>query len=120
MFPCVHHQDRENLLKTGNLGRIAEVRYKQGETTPVFISIDKLTNEVVSVRAEKIKIPESIKGIRLDEKQRQALSEGKPVFVEGMTSKNGKEFSASIQVNAEKRGIEFRFDTDKKAGTKAN
>ncbi|KAA6299874.1 MAG: hypothetical protein EZS26_003990, partial [Candidatus Ordinivivax streblomastigis] len=81
-----------------------------------FISIDKLTNEVVSVRAEKIKIPESIKGVSLDEKQRQALSEGKPVFVEGMTSKNGKEFSASIQVNAEKRGIEFRFDTDKKLG----
>ncbi|KAA6340381.1 hypothetical protein EZS27_011756 [termite gut metagenome] len=109
-------QDRENLLKTGNLGRIADVQYKQGETTPVFISIDKLTNEVVSVRAEKIKIPESIKGVRLDDKQRQALSEGKPVFVEGMTSKNGKEFSASIQVNAEKRGIEFRFDTDKKLG----
>ncbi|KAA6322091.1 hypothetical protein EZS27_028336 [termite gut metagenome] len=109
-------QDRENLLKTGNLGRIADVQYKQGETTPVFISIDKLTNEVVSVRAEKIKIPESIKGVSLDEKQRQALSEGKPVYVEGMTSKNGKEFSASIQVNAEKRGIEFRFDTDRKQG----
>jgi hypothetical protein len=34
--------------------------------------------------------------------------------VEGMTGKNGKPFDACIQVNADKRGIEFRFDSDRK------
>ena len=107
-------EDKKNLLSTGNLGRVIDAEYKQGEKTPVYLSLDKLTNELVAIRADKIKIPESIKGVQLDEKQKQALSEGKSVLVEGMTSKNGKEFSANIQVNADKRGIEFRFDNQPK------
>jgi hypothetical protein len=107
-------EDKHNLLTTGNLCRVADAEFKQGEKTPVFISIDKQTNELIAFHIDKIKIPETIKGVQLDERQKQALSEGKPVFVEGMTSKNGKEFSANIQVNAEKRSIEFRFDNDKK------
>jgi hypothetical protein len=107
-------EDKKNLLTTGNLGRVIDAEYKQGEKTPVYLSLDKLTNELVAIRADKIKIPESIKGVQLDEKQKQALSEGKSVLVEGMTSKNGKEFSANIQVNADKRSIEFRFDNQPK------
>jgi len=107
-------EDKQNLFKTGNLGRIVDAQYKQGETTPVFLSLDKLTNELVSIRSDKIRIPDTIKGVTLDDKQKQALGEGKFVLVEGMTSKNGKEFSASIQVNADKRGIEFQFDNVKK------
>ena len=38
--------DKNNLLKTGNAGRIIHPQYKEGETTPVFLSIDKLTNEL--------------------------------------------------------------------------
>jgi hypothetical protein len=107
-------EDKKNLLSTGNLGRVVDAEYKQGEKTPVYLSLDKLTNELVAIRADKIKIPENIKGVQLDEKQKQALSEGKSVLIEGMTSKNGKEFSANIQVNADKRGIEFRFDNQSK------
>lgn len=102
-------EDKKNILTTGNLGRIIDAEYKKGEKTPVYLSLDKLTNELVAVRADKIKIPETLKGVQLDEKQKQQLSEGKAVLVEGMTSKNGKEFSAHIQVNAEKKGIEFDF-----------
>jgi hypothetical protein len=36
------------------------------------------------------------------------------VKVEGMTSKNGKSFDATLQVNVEKKGIEFIFG-DKKS-----
>jgi len=106
--------DKKNLLSTGNLGRVADVQFKQGESTPVFLSLDKLTNELVAVRADKIKIPETIKGVTLEDKQKQALAEGKSVLVEGMTAKNGKEFSAHIQVNADKKGIEFQFDNNGK------
>ena len=107
-------EDKQNLFKTGNLGRIVDAQYKQGETTSVFLSLDKLTNELVAVRTDKIKIPDTIKGVTLEDRQKQALSEGKPVLVEGMTSKNGSEFSANIQVNADKRGIEFQFNNVKK------
>jgi hypothetical protein len=103
-------EDKNNLQTTGNLGRIVNAEFKQGEKTPVFISMDRLTYELVAVRTDKLKIPETIKGVSLDDKQKQELSEGKSVYLEGMTSKSGKEFSSYIQVNADKKGIEFRFD----------
>ena len=34
---------------------------------------------------------------------------GQPVKVEGMTSKTGKEFDATLQYSAERRGLEFIF-----------
>jgi hypothetical protein len=106
--------DKQNLLKTGNLGRIAEAEFKKGEKTPVYVSIDKQTNELVSARADRIKIPENIKGVELSDKQRMDLANGKSVLIEGMTSKKGTEFSAHLQFSADKRGFEFRFDNDKK------
>ena len=65
---------------------------------------------MVAVRTDKLKIPENIKGVSLEDTQKQQLAEGKSVYLEGMTSKGGKEFSANLQVNADKKGIEFRFD----------
>ncbi|HBL77064.1 MAG: hypothetical protein A2W90_19165 [Bacteroidetes bacterium GWF2_42_66] len=103
-------EDKTNLLQTGNAGRILHPQYKEGETTPVFLSIDKLTNELVAARADKINIPEEIKGTKLNENQRKELAEGRAVFVEGMTARSGKEFSAWLQVDADKRGIGFRFE----------
>jgi hypothetical protein len=107
-------EDKQNLLKTGNLGRVAEAEYRQGEKTPVYLSIDKQTNELVAVRTDRVKIPENIKGVQLNEQQKTDLSEGKAVWIEGMTSKAGKAFSAYLQFNADKRGFEFRFDNDRK------
>ena len=113
-------EDKQNLLKTGNLGRTAEAEYKPGERTQVFISIDKQTNELVAVRADRLKIPENIKGVQLDEQQKKELSEGKAVYLENMTSKKNTPFNAFVQFNADKRGIEFRFDNDKKPEQKQN
>lgn len=112
--------DKNNLLKTGNAGRIIHPQYKEGETTPVYLSIDKLTNELVAARADKIKIPDTIKGVQLDENQKKELAEGKSVFVAGMTAKSGKEFNAHLQIDADKRGIGFRFDQQQQQGQKAN
>lgn len=103
-------EDKEKLLSSGNLGRIVNAEFKQGEETPVFISVDKLTNELVAMRADKIRIPEAIKGISLDENQKQMLSEGKAVYLENMTSKAGNEFSAHIQVDADKKRLGFIFN----------
>src|SRR5690554_3258376 len=68
-------EDKNNLLQTGNAGRILHPQYKEGETTPVFLSIDKLTNELVAARADKINIPDEIKGVKLNESQQKELAE---------------------------------------------
>lgn len=103
-------EDKKNLRETGNMGRIVDVKnYRTGELVPSFISIDKQTNEMVSMKASSLKLPDEIKGVKLDEKQKAALMEGKAVFLENMISAKNKPFSAFVQVNAEKRSLEFIF-----------
>ena len=106
-------EDKKNLLETGNMGRVVELKGRNSEYIPSFISIDKLTNEVVAMRAENAYIPQEIKGVKLTDQEINDLREGKKVFIEGMISNNGKEFDAHIQVNAERRGIEYIFENDK-------
>lgn len=106
-------EDKKNLLETGNMGRVVELKNRNGEYVPSFISIDKLTNEVVAMKAENVFIPKEIKGVELTQQEQNDLREGKKVFIEGMISNNGKEFDAHIQVNAERRGIEYIFENDK-------
>lgn len=109
-------EDRENLQKTGNLGRVAEVvDPATGELVPSFISIDRLTNETVSVPVKAIRIPDEVKGVLLTKEQKEALAAGKGVYVEGMTAKSGKKFNATIQINADKRGLDFHFGGQKKS-----
>ena len=106
-------EDKKNLLETGNMGRVVELKNRNGEYVPSFISIDKLTNEVVAMKAENVFIPKEIKGVELTQQEQNDLREGKKVFIEGMISNSGKEFDAHIQVNAERRGIEYIFENDK-------
>ncbi len=104
-------EDKKNLLETGNMGRVVNlVNSKTGELMPSIISIDRLTNDVIALRTEFIKIPNEIKGVKLNEEQKQTLMEGKPLYLEGMISTKGTEFSATVQFNADKRYIEFLFD----------
>jgi hypothetical protein len=104
-------EDKENLLKTGNMGRVVNLNNpKTGETIPSIISIDKLTNELVALKTDFIKIPDEIKGIKLNQEQKQTLLEGKPLHIAGMISKKGTAFDAAVQFNADKRFVEFLFD----------
>ncbi len=109
-------EDQENLKKTGNLGRVAEVvDPATGELIPSFISIDRITNETVSVPVKAIRIPDEVKGVLLTKEQKEGLAEGKGVYVEGMTAQSGKKFNATLQINADKRGLDFHFGGQKKA-----
>jgi len=104
-------EDKDNLLQSGNMGRVVNlINPKTNETIPSIISVDRLTNELVALRTEKIKIPDEIKGVKLDEQQKQALMDGKALHIEGMISKKGDPFSANVQFNADKRYVEFLFD----------
>ncbi|MGG1923608.1 DUF3945 domain-containing protein [Chryseobacterium sp. NRRL B-14798] len=105
-------EDKKNLKETGNMGRVVDlVNLKTDEIIPSVISRDRLTNELVAYRAEYMKIPDEIKGIKLDEHQKQTLLEGRPLYLEGMTSKKGEPFDATVQFNADKRYVEFLFNT---------
>ncbi|CAM2858812.1 hypothetical protein DRF59_00750 [Chryseobacterium flavum] len=104
-------EDKDNLLKTGNMGRMVELTNpKTGEKIPSIISIDKLTNEVIALRQNWIKVPDKIGGVKLNAEQKQALYEGKVIHLEGMVSKKGKPFDSDVQYNADKRYPEYLFD----------
>ena len=106
-------EEKEQLLSTGNLGKTIEVTPKNGEPFSAYVSIDPQTNEIIALRADRVNIPKEIKGVTLSDAQYKDLVEGKVVKVEGMTSKSGKSFDAVLQVNAEKKGIEFIFDNNR-------
>ncbi|TQM21757.1 DUF3945 domain-containing protein [Chryseobacterium aquifrigidense] len=106
-------EDKKNLRESGNMGRVVDlVNPKTDEIIPSVISRDRLTNELVAYRAEYMKIPNEIKGIQLDEHQKQTLLEGGPLYLEGMTSKKGESFDATVQFNADKRYVEFLFNNN--------
>ena len=106
-------EEKEQLLATGNLGKTIEVTPKNGNAFSAYVSIDPQTNEIVALRADRVNIPKEIKGVTLSDAQYKDLVEGKAVKVEGMTAKSGKSFNATLQVNAEKKGIEFIFDNNR-------
>lgn len=120
-FPYLGHkfssEEKEQLLATGNLGKTIEITPKNGEPFAAYVSIDPQTNELIALRADRVAIPKEIKGVTLSDAQYKDLVEGKAVKVEGMTAKSGKSFDAILQVNAEKKGIEFIFEN--KQGLKA-
>ncbi|HSD06392.1 DUF3945 domain-containing protein [Flavobacterium sp.] len=114
-FPFFGHEftkeDKNNLLSTGNMGRVVNLTNpKTNEPIPSIVSVDRLTNELVALRTDFLKAPEEIKGIKLNQEQKQTLLEGKPLYLEGMVSKKGDPFNATVQFNADKRFVEFLFD----------
>ncbi|UQB69782.1 DUF3945 domain-containing protein [Epilithonimonas zeae] len=109
-------EDEINLLNSGNMGRVVELLNEAtGELIPSLISMDRLTNELFFLRTDFVRIPVVVCGVQLDRAQQRILKEGKPLFVEGMISRKGKSFCATLQFNAEKQCIEFLFENDLKS-----
>ncbi len=106
-------EDKKNLRETGNMGRTVELKMRSGELVPSFVSLDKLTNEIVAMKVENAFIPNEIKNVKLTEQEKNDLKEGKSIYLEGMTAASGNEFNAHVQFNADRRGIEYQFDTDR-------
>ena len=90
-------EDKKNLKRTGNLGKVVDVAdTRTGEMRQSYISIDRLTNEIVDIPADKVRIPYQIgqTGLTKEETKEVTLS-------------NGRKFQALLQVSAEKRDVEF-------------
>jgi hypothetical protein len=100
--------DKNNLKNTGNMGHIAQLTNSStGETTPAYISIDRLTNNIVAIPVNKIRIPEKIGDTILTEHDKKELRAGHPVPNKEITLTNGKTFTTTLQVNVEQKGVEF-------------
>ena len=74
------------------------------------MSLDKQTNELVAFRKEWLKVPDTYKGAKLDEEQKQKLGNGEKVEIKGMISTKGKPFDGEVQFNADRRYFELIFD----------
>ena len=100
-------EDKKALKRTGNLGKLINfANEKTGEIKPHYISIDRLTNEVVDIPADKVRIPNKIGQSSLSRAEQDILRAGLALPKE-MTLKNGRKFEAMLQVNADKRDVEF-------------
>lgn len=100
-------EDKKNLKQTGNLGRLVDVAdTKTGEMRLSYISIDRLTNEIVDVPMNKVRIPGKIGQTTLLPAEQEILRAGLALPKE-VTLKNGRKFEALLQVNADKRDVEF-------------
>ena len=100
-------EDKKKLKQTGNLGRLVDVAdTKTGEMRPSYISIDRLTNEIVDIPASKVRIPDRIGLTELLKSEQDILRAGLALPKE-VTLKNGRKFEAVLQVSAEKRDVEF-------------
>ncbi len=102
-------EDKANLLEKGNMGRVVNLTSDDNAQIPHLITLDKETKQFVSFPVSEIRIDDIIKGITLSPEQKNALSEGKSIYLEGMTSKNNALFNGEIQFNAFKGHIEFKF-----------
>jgi hypothetical protein len=114
-------EDKSALLGDKNLGKTVELTGKNGQKDQYFLSIDSKTNELVPLRAKHIDIPDKIKGVSLSDEQKQKLGNGEKVTVENMTGSNGKKFSATLQVDAASRNINFsgfKQEVEKELGQK--
>ena len=101
-------EDRKNLRETGNLGRVVDlVDRETGEIIPSFVSIDRKTNEITDVPANKVRIPERIGKTEITKQEQDMLRAGLPVRDKLIERKDGRKFVTTLQVNVEQRGVEF-------------
>ena len=100
-------EDKKNLLQNGNLGKVVDFPDKNtGELRPHFISIDRLTNEIVDIPTNKVRIPDSIGKTPITKDDKRVLYSGIPLRKE-IELANGRKFTPLLQVNVEQRGVEF-------------
>lgn len=100
-------EDKKNLLQNGNLGKVVDFPDKNtGELRPHFISIDRLTNEIVDIPTNNVRIPDTIGKTPITKDDKRVLYSGIPLRKE-IELANGRKFTPLLQVNVEQRGVEF-------------
>ncbi|GAB2530849.1 DUF3945 domain-containing protein [Spirosoma aerophilum] len=100
--------DKQNLEKNGEMGKRVDLTDKiTGKPFVGYIGVDKDTKSLTVLRAERLHIPQTIKGVTLTKPQQKNLEHGRAIKLEGMTGNNGQTFNAYVQVSAAKRSLTF-------------
>ena len=111
-------EERNKLVAERNLGKTIELTGKDGKKDSYYLALDPKTNELIPLRTKNIKVPDKIKGATLSAEQKQKLARGEKVYLDKMTGRNGKQFGASLQVDAANRTINFSEFKQEKAQDK--
>lgn len=101
-------EDKASLKETGNLGKVVELTDKNtGEKIPSYVSIDRLTNEIVSVPVKSVYIKDTIGQTKLTTAEIMELKQGKALPPKQISDKSGKIYNVVLQVSADRKGVEF-------------
>ena len=101
-------EDKSALKETGNLGKVVELTDKNtGEKVPSYVSIDRLTNEIVSVPVKSVYIKDTIGQTKLTTAEIMELKQGKALPPKQISDKSGKTYNVVLQVSADRKGVEF-------------
>ena len=101
-------EDKAALKETGNLGKVVELTDKTtGEKVPSYVSIDRLTNEIVSVPVKSVYIKDTIGQTKLTTAEIMELKQGKALPPKQISDKSGKTYNVVLQVSADRKGVEF-------------
>lgn len=100
-------EDKDALKYTGNLGKVVELTNANGEKVPSYVSLDRLTNEIVSVPVKDVYIRDTVGQTKLTIPEVMQLKEGKALPPKEIEGKNGQKYTVVLQVSADRKGIEF-------------
>lgn len=101
-------EDKANLQKTGNMGRVVELVDKEtGEIIPSYISIDRQTNEIEAIPVKDVPVTTRIGQTEFTEHEIAELIAGRALPNKEIVLSEKRKFTATLQVNVERRGVEF-------------
>lgn len=104
------NEAKNNLLATGNAGKVIELELTPSKKEPCYVILDKMTNGLEVLPVSQIGSIDKIKGVELSEGQKLDFAAGRKVLVEGMTSRSGTKFDGYVQVNASDKKFDFTYD----------
>ena len=95
------------LRETGNLGKVVELTGRNGKKVPSYVSIDRYTNELVSVPVKDVFVRNTVGQTKLTDAEVAQLKQGMALPPKEITDKNGKTYNVVLQVSADRKGVEF-------------
>ncbi|MDB5233224.1 MAG: hypothetical protein JWR44_217, partial [Hymenobacter sp.] len=102
-------EQRERLETEGHAGLVRGLKDEQGREYNGYVAVDKAMNKVVVLPENKVKLHDTVAGVKLTPEQSHDLREGKVVALSNMASgPGGPSFDGTVRVNAAKACIEVR------------
>ncbi|GAA4463018.1 hypothetical protein GCM10023189_40490 [Nibrella saemangeumensis] len=103
-----NEEEKKTLKENGNLGKLVTLQDNVSrQTFQGYIGIDQETNGLTVFRADRLKMPDEIRGVKLSPVQKEQLLQGGAVLLSGLAGSNGQKYEAYVQINAAKRSLSF-------------